>query len=331
MNARIDDTSRCTGCKCCRDGRCYPALDSDCVYDDLYGYQCPCVRPDWQEEVGSGLSSWRALSAIEPGAPQRPNEDWFGVGPGNGTVVVVDGGTARTETGCSHGVAWYAGELGSSLLRLAREDSRPALGQVLAAGIDAVAGLHRGSCDLGHPGTPSAAAAIVRQSGPVDWEYVVLGDVSVVLDTPDAPDGPVVVVDTRISESARVERAEADQWPIGSGEKEAAMIRMKHAELAARNQTYWIAAADPRAAAHGLTGEVGSVIRLAVLTDGAARAHSFGLMTWPDLLQTMDQYGPQQIIERVRTAENADPDGRRWPRNKKSDDATAVYLDRHRG
>lgn len=49
MSARVDDTNRCPGCRCCREGHCYASLDpgSDCYYEDLYGYQCPCVRPDW--------------------------------------------------------------------------------------------------------------------------------------------------------------------------------------------------------------------------------------------------------------------------------------------
>ncbi|HEY3561792.1 MAG TPA: hypothetical protein VGL05_30210 [Kribbella sp.] len=204
-----------------------------------------------------------------------------------------------------------------------QEDSRVSLTEALATSISAVADMHRATCDLSHPGTPSAAVAIVRKIGPERWEYAVLGDVTVVF---AAPDGPVVVADTRISSSASAERSEADRWLIGSPEKEAAMVAMKHEELAARNRVYWIAAADPRAASHALTGDVADVTRIAILTDGAARAQTFGLLSWQEVLDTLNAEGPRQLINRVREAEASDPDGRRWPRNKKSDDATAVYI-----
>src|SRR6266508_3621539 len=32
------------------------------------------------------------------------------------------------------------------------------------------------------------------------------------------------------------------------------------------------------------------------------------------------------VINQVRSAETSDPAGRRWPRNKRSDDATAAYI-----
>jgi len=37
------------------------------------------------------------------------------------------------------------------------------------------------------------------------------------------------------------------------------------------------------------------------------------------------RYGPAELIRRVRRAERSDPDGKRWPRGKPSDDASAVY------
>ncbi|MFE9695167.1 hypothetical protein [Micromonospora sp. NPDC005806] len=91
--------------------------------------------------------------------------------------------------------------------------------------------------------------------------------------------------------AARAEREEADRHPFGSAEKQAALLRMRHAELAARHQPggYWVAAADPFAAQHAITGEVPlvSVRRVAVLTDGAARL--VALFDWPDVLDVLDE------------------------------------------
>jgi hypothetical protein len=47
---------------------------------------------------------------------------------------------------------------------------------------------------------------------------------------------------------------------------------------------------------------------------------------------SMQQHGPTHVISRVRDLEDADPSGSRWPRYKRSDDATAAFcLLRHAG
>lgn len=63
-----------------------------------------------------------------------------------------------------------------------------------------------------------------------------------------------------------------------------------------------------------------------MVTDGAARAVSFGLMDLAGLLDALDSSGPAALIERVRAAERSDPLGVRWPRNKRSDDASVVHV-----
>ncbi|KWV32280.1 protein phosphatase 2C domain-containing protein [Micromonospora rifamycinica] len=268
----------------------------------------------------------RVCAASEAGDPTVPNEDWALAG--ENLIVVLDGATARTGTGCEHGVTWYAAKLGSALAGLA-VDRDTHLVDALAQGIRAVADQHRHPCDLDHPGTPSAATAVLRpRDGSL--EFLVLGDVTVVIDTAD---GIRVVTDDRVDRTARAEREEADRHPFGSAAKRAALLRMKHAELAARNRPggYWVAAADPDAASHAITGEVplDSVRRLAVLTDGAARLVAlFGLLDWADVLDILDKEGPVALIHRVRVVEAADPACLRWTRNKSSDDATAVYAAR---
>lgn len=266
----------------------------------------------------------RAAAYTEVGTPDKPGEDWFGISDSAHPtpIVVLDGGTARTNTGCAHGVSWYAHQLGSTLLEILTHRPAEALPDALSESIQTVADLHRHTCDLSHPGTPSAAVAVVRPIGENAWEHLVLGDVTVVFGTPA---GLRVIVDHRISQSAPTERAEANRWPIGSPEKEALMVAMKHVELAERNRSYWIAASDPAAATHALTGVVFDVSQLGVLTDGAARVQSFGLLSWPEVIQELSTEGPASIVRRVREAEAADPLGKRWPRNKRSDDATVVY------
>ncbi|WP_231925236.1 hypothetical protein [Micromonospora purpureochromogenes] len=199
-------------------------------------------------------------------------------------IVVLDGATARTGTGCSHGIAWYSAKLGSALAGLAA-DRDSELANALMYGIRFTADQHRDTCDLSHPGTPSAATAMLRLKDTA-LEYLVLGDVTVLIDTADG----IQVINQ----------------PGG----------------------YWVAAADPFAAQHAITGEVplDNVRRVDVLTDGAARLVAlFGLLDWPDVLEVLEQNGPTELIRRVRAIEAADPSCMKWARNKRSDDATAVY------
>lgn len=66
--------------------------------------------------------------------------------------------------------------------------------------------------------------------------------------------------------------------------------------------------------------------RLALLTDGAARlVHLFDLLDWRAALDLMSEAGPDELVKRVRAIEAADPVAARWPRNKASDDATAIF------
>jgi hypothetical protein len=263
--------------------------------------------------------------ATAAGSAGGENEDWTATT--SDLAVLLDGATSRTETGCVHGAAWYTRKLGANIIAEAASRSVP-LDHALAAAIRAVTKLHP-DCDLMHPGTPSAAAAIVRVEGP-KLRYVVLGDATVVVEL--ASGEIVTVTDQRISQTAPAERAEADRHLIGSPEKQTALVRMKYAELAARNSAdgYWIAATDPAAVAHALHGtvDVASVRRLAILSDGAARAVDvFELLSWTDLLDLLEAAGPAELIKVVRRAEAQDPVGARHPRNKTSDDATVVFID----
>lgn len=264
----------------------------------------------------------RTQVATDAGASDVPSEDRAVVAPN--LLVVLDGATVRTDTGCIHGVAWYADHLAAAIV------DNATLGPVgaLTAAIQQTSDRHRETCDLNHPGTPSAAVAIVQVSDG-NVRYLVLGDVTIVLDLGGQE---VIVTDDRVSQTAIAERAAANALPTGSPEKAAALVRMKHAELAARNVPggFWIAASVPSAAEHALTGEVplSRVRRLAILTDGATRiVDLFKRYDWREVLDVLERVGPTALISQVRQTEGTDPDAARWPRNKLSDDATAVFCD----
>jgi hypothetical protein len=122
--------------------------------------------------------------------------------------------------------------------------------------------------------------------------YLALADAVLLLDTAD---GLKVISDERVNQLAGKERA----------------------------------AADPHAASQAVTGTLPgrSFHRAVLLSDGASRlVDPFRLATWEELLALLDESGPDELLRQVRAAEAVDPEGRQWPRTKRSDDATAVYL-----
>lgn len=267
----------------------------------------------------------RATIATSQATPEEPNEDFAAAGA-NGAVLLDGAGLAGTTTRCVHGVAWYARHLGGAVLAgLPDEDLD--LTSILARAIAETAALHADTCDLDDPGTPSATVVAVRACRG-RLEYLVLADSVLVLDTKAGP--PVVVTDDRGNRIGRRFRQEMDRTRHGTPEHAEARRRYVEALRAYRNRPggFWVAAADPAAAAQAITGHrpLREVDRAVLLSDGAHRiVEPFGLATWRAVLDTLDTHGPAEIIRQVRRAESSDPDGSRWPRAKTHDDATVVY------
>jgi len=118
----------------------------------------------------------RVTLATDPGTPGWPNEDFAAVAPG--AAVLLDGATTfprGADTGCVHGVAWYARTLGTTLLAAITAEPRIPLSDALAESISEVRGRHEGTCDLANPSTPAATVTAVRSS-PDGIHYLALSD-----------------------------------------------------------------------------------------------------------------------------------------------------------
>ncbi|MFJ9717786.1 integrase [Streptomyces sp. NPDC101213] len=261
-----------------------------------------------------------------PAEPGRENEDFAAAAPG--AAVLLDGaGVANAETGCTHGVAWFAATLGGLLLStITAQPARP-LANCLADTIGAVRSLHEDVCDLVHRASPTSTVVAVR-TGAGTLEYLVLGDSSLLL--AERGNGTTVVTDRRLDDVGRRLRGPVDALPTGSPEHAAALAEYRDALTGLRNRPggFWIAGPDPYAAEHALTGtaELGSLSSVTLLSDGATRlVDRFELTTWQETVTVLDSSGPSELIRRVREVEAGDPDGRRWPRGKARDDATALH------
>ncbi|WP_369225388.1 protein phosphatase 2C domain-containing protein [Streptomyces sp. R39] len=254
----------------------------------------------------------------EPGAPDRPNEDFAGIGlPGSGQggcVIVLDGVTPpRGGTGCLHSVPWFTARLGGALTELTVSRGDLTLREVLERAIGRTADAHADTCDLSHPRTPQATVVLSRWSEET-VEFLVLSDSALLL---RAPDGTVTpVLDDRLD---RVPRAFLASDAIAD-----ATVRNKEGG-------FFTAAADPSVAARAVTGTVprAEVGALAALTDGAARwTEKFRAGDWTALLDVIRKEGARALVDRVRELEAADRQERVFLRRSKThDDATVVYVE----
>jgi hypothetical protein len=268
----------------------------------------------------------KASLATLPAAAGQPNEDFAGLIPS--AAVLLDGaGLSGTETLCRHGVAWYSKTLGGALLRRLADDDGSDLRDVLAEAINQTADAHRDTCDLDDPGTPSATVLIAR-FGPQQVDYLVLADSVLLLEL--ATGEPLVLTDDREAEIGRSYRTEMDELENGTPGHDDARRRYVHTLRSRRNRPdgFWVAAADPKAADQAVTGSIAldDLSAVALLSDGASRlADRFHTASWPELLSILRADGPERLLRAVRTAEESDPQGHRWPRGKTYDDATAIY------
>jgi hypothetical protein len=271
----------------------------------------------------------RAVLATAPVSPEAENEDFAAVTPSAAVLLDGAGTPAGLETGCVHGIAWYARTLGTVLLNLITAADSGTLADCLRTAIGEVRSRHEGTCDLSHLGTPAATVVATRVRGD-ELEHLVLSDSVLVL----ARDGVnEVVTDQRIEAAARPHRSLFDGMPVGTPGRDAAFREYVQTVREMKNTPggYWVASADPEAARHAVCGSTAlSGLRATLLlSDGASRlADLFGLVSWDELVSLVLEAGPAELIRQVRRAEASDPDGSRWRRGKAVDDATAVCCDR---
>jgi hypothetical protein len=264
--------------------------------------------------------------ASKAAGPARENEDFFAATPEVAVLVDAAGAPPDGAGGCSHGVAWFARQLGIRCLESAVTGA-DALSDVLRSTIKKVAGLHDDRCDLSHPGSPSSAVVLLRERSD-RLEYLVLGDAILMT---RGRSGIRTIVDERKASLASQYRPLLGVAGHTGVAHDIGLKTYREAMEEHRNRHggFWVAAADPDAAGHAVSGTLGSdeAQMLAVLSSGASRpVDRFDLLSWEYAMEELVAGGPKQWLKRVRRAEQDDPEARRWPRTDIHDDATAAIV-----
>jgi hypothetical protein len=254
----------------------------------------------------------------------RPSEDVVVVLPN--AVALLDGATSLRPGLRSGG--WYASRLAGELAgRLTGYPSMD-LADLLAAAIRAVA--RENALTPGE--SPSSTVALARWNDEV-VEGLVLADSPVVAVTAD---GVRVLEDDRIARLPRRGPSYRDglREGTGYGDSHLAALRTSAAAVGRLRNTdggFWVAEADPDAAheARRARWPRAAVRRLLLASDGVAcGVDDYRIFPdWSAVDALAGEKGPEAVLDAVRTAEESDPDGTRWPRPKVHDDQAMAVVD----
>lgn len=240
-------------------------------------------------------------------------------------VIVLDGASAFGPAAVSP--AAYADRLGTELASAIAASPDTPLPVILATAISATASALDQRDDHG----PSSTVAIARVSdGSAD--LLVLGDSYIAYRSAGTA---AVHTDDRLDRLELPEsRRYRDRLAAGSGydATHAATLRdLQAGQRACRNAPggYWIASANPEAAAHAITLTVpaASLDWIVLATDGAIdTARYLGLDDW-EVIANFDQAALSAFLQRCHDWEGSDdPDGRQLPRAKRHDDKAVATV-----
>jgi len=267
-----------------------------------------------------------------PGDPYKPNDDAFG--HVDTAAVVLDGATSLGDPlmpGDSD-AAWIAHFGARRLMAHIRDGDAPAdaLRHALEDAKKSFEGLRR-EAPREKWQTPTASMMFVADT-PDGFEALYFGDCVALVGRPGAP---VEVVgeafEKKANESRRVAKLAKEKGiaPASGVNRPEFLEALRAARNRINSGSHWAFSPEPRAAEHVQQARIaaprGTLVLIA--SDGfLALASDYGRYTASTLLDKAHAKGLGVLGEELREIEEADAEGRKHPRFKKSDDATAVLL-----
>ena len=277
-----------------------------------------------------------ALELLEslslPGDPAKANEDSFG--QDGRAAVVLDGATPLGD-GLMPGpsdAAWIAQFGARRLLAHLRDGSgaRKALRDTLADTQKSFEALRR-MPPVEVWQTP-CALMMLAVPGDEGVEFLWFGDCAALIKQGDA--AVTVVGETFDKRAAEAQRAQAiakqkNLSPAAGLNRPEFLEKLRATRNRINSGSSWLFSPDARAAAHVSRRVIklspGTVLLLA--TDGfLALASDYGAYSADTLMAAAQDKGLTALGEELRAIEAGDTGGDKFPRFKKSDDATAVLL-----
>jgi serine/threonine protein phosphatase PrpC len=289
-----------------------------------------------------------------PGDPMKPNEDAFG--HADGAAVVLDGATPLGDMLMpgSSDAAWIAHFGSRRLLSHIRNGSSPrkALRNALNDAEESFKGLRRRAPDAqwempcasmflavetmqARPPLARSAGGVSEPESPKEThgeiECLWYGDCGALLANDN---GVEVIGETMSKRAAEAKRASTlakmkNVSPANALSRGDFISQLRKARDFVNSGNYWLFSPEVTAAPHAtrLTLRAAPGAHLLLASDGfLALASDYAAYDVPGLMAAALEKGLAALGEELRAIEAADPGGDKYPRFKKSDDATAVLL-----
>jgi hypothetical protein len=269
-----------------------------------------------------------------PGDPAKANEDAFGHSETAAVVMVIDGATPLGE-GLMPGpsdAAWIA-QFGARRLMAhlqGGDGARKALRAALADTQKSFEVLrHHEPEEMWQ--TPCASMMLVVPSEK-GIEFLWYGDCAALV-AHSAGAAPVTVVgetfDKRAAEAqaAQALGKEKNLSPAAGLSRQEFIGTLRRRRNRINSGNSWLFSPDVKAAAHASRRVMKAASHLLLATDGfLALASDYGAYSADSLMAAVLDKGLVALGEELRAIEADDADGDKFPRFKKSDDATALLL-----
>ena len=266
------------------------------------------------------------------GDPLKPNDDAFA--HADSAAVVLDGATSLGDPlmpGESD-AAWLAHFGARRLMAHVRDGDAPrdALRHALADAKKSFEGLRRRPVKEKWE-TPIASMMFVHDHAE-GFGTLSFGDCVALVKRPDK-DIEIIgeAFDKRAAESRRVAKLAAEKGlpPASGANRPEYLPSLRVARNRVNSGRHWAFSPDERAADHVeewiVAAPRGTIVLLA--SDGfLALASDYGAYDAGELVEAALENGLGALGEELRAIEAGDPEGRKFPRFKTSDDATAVLL-----
>lgn len=251
---------------------------------------------------------------------------------------VIDGATnldAVAVTPLHDDAAWLADQLDTALHSPEFHSTVPLADLLRDVCRRIAAQYHQFETDRGlsAPIMPSAGLAVIRWDA-FGVDYLLLGDCSLSVVSLDKRECKTIH-ETQLGRLDRIALGRLAAFreqglSLEAAQKAIVPLLRQHRQMMNQDHGYWVFSLDPEALDHAITGRIDLASSTAFLlaSDGFSRLWDT-LEVYPscwEVYQDIEHSGLTAVVDTLRTVENSDLDLVRWPRFKKSDDASATVV-----
>lgn len=268
-------------------------------------------------------------------AGNKINEDIVYVTDNYGWVI--DGATGlnnKNFTNSNSDANWFVNEW-NNYLKENISDKSASIKEIIIKGIEYISNKFYGITGLKHVDKvdlPSASIVLLRINNKI-VEYFLLGDCTLIVQNNN--DESLIIKQNLLDildNKAKIEMAKLmtnEGMNFIQARQKIKPLLIKHRMLKNIKNGYWTLEFDKNAVENSICGflEVDECKKTLLMSDGFSAIYdNYNYVDKNNIISLIEKHGLQQIYNRIRFIEEEDRDILKFPRFKKSDDASAVIF-----